>query len=97
MGFIPEGVGRAVAAGLPPAVERGILPRGMASALEEWNDDSVLGHCSGRRDAALNGPRDACRYALPTSFALRLQWPLLQSALLFSTSAVEFFIFDQTD
>ena len=41
-----------VAAGLRPAVEPGILPGGMVGCLR----------FSVRRDAALDGRRDACRY-----------------------------------
>ncbi len=52
-----------VAAGVPPAVEPGILPGGGSA----WAGEEVSG--PGRRDAALYGRRDACRYGRDLEFA----------------------------
>ena len=50
-----------VAAGVPPAVEPGILPGGFLCGLRR--DFHVQSTYSGRQDAALYGSQDGCRYS----------------------------------
>src|SRR5437773_711375 len=50
-----------VAAGVPPAVEPGILPGGFSCGLRR---QFLVQSChSGRQDAALYGSQDGCRYS----------------------------------
>src|SRR6184192_305579 len=53
-----------VAAGVPPAVEPGILPGGLSCGLR--GHFRVQSCHSGRRDAALYGSKDGCRYRRKT-------------------------------
>ena len=50
-----------VAAGVPPAVEPGILPVGLSCVCRRYF--RVQSCRSGRQDAALYGSQDGCRYS----------------------------------
>ena len=59
-----------VVAGVPPAVEPGILPGGLSCGLR--HHFRVQSCHSGRQDAALYGSQDVCRYSLkPTLYTYR--------------------------
>src|SRR5438034_2887844 len=57
---LPAGYLLSVAAGVPPAVEPGILPGGFSCGLRR--QFRVQSSHSGRQDAALYGSQDGCRY-----------------------------------
>ena len=57
----PTGYLFRVAAGVPPAVESGILPGGLSCGLH--GHFRVQSCQSGRQDAVLYGSQDGCRYA----------------------------------
>ena len=52
-----------VAAGVPPAVEPGMLPGGLSCGLRRHFH--VQSYHSGRQDAVLYGSQDGCRYSRP--------------------------------